>query len=78
MDHHHFYMFNYKDVTKQCFDQISGVQFESNMAVLKTKAYAVHLNSGITGHLGIQDKLKNGTICSHILNSFCVLCNNLY
>ena len=77
MDHHGFYMFN-KNIVNQCFNQISGPQFESNTVALKTKAYAVHLNSSITGHIGIQDKLKNGTICSHLLNSFCVLCNNLY
>ena len=78
VDHRSFFMFNYKNIMLQCFEQTSGVKFESNMEVLKVKAYAVHLYSSITGHIGIQDKLNNGTICSHLLNSFCVLCNDLH
>ena len=50
VDHRGFFMFNYKNIMKQCFEQTSGVQFESNMEVLKIKAYAVHLYSSITGH----------------------------
>ena len=78
VDHRSFFMFNYKNIMLQCFEQTSGVQFESNTEVLKIKAYAVHLYSSITGHIGIQDKLNNGTICSHLLNSFCVLCSDLH
>ena len=65
-------------VKKQCFDETSGEKFDSNMRILRTKAYAVHLNSRITGEEGIYNKLKEGTICSHLLNAYCVLCNEMY
>ena len=70
-----FYMFHYSVITSDCFNIPSEVRFKMWMSILKNTAYSVHLNSKITGNIGITSKLKNGSICSHILNSYCVLCN---
>ena len=66
-------MFHYNDVKKQCFSETAGDRFDFNMKILKEKAYGVHLNSKITGNEGMSTrKLREGTICSHLLNSHCV------
>lgn len=79
LEKHSFYMFSYDKIKKQCFSEIAGNTFDSNMKVLKEKAYAVHLNSKITGKEGMMtEKLKEGTICKYLLNSYCVLCNKQY
>jgi len=74
LDNLSFYMFYYNDVKKQCFGETAGDRFDFNMKILKEKAYVVHLNSKITGNEGMSTrKLQEGTICSHLLNSYCVL-----
>ena len=79
LDNLSFYMFYYNDVKKQCFSETAGDRFDFNMKILKEKAYVVHLNSMITGNEGMSTrKLQEGTICSHLLNSYCVLCNKQY
>ena len=72
---HIFYMFHYNDISSHCFNIISGELYRKYVRILNTEAYAVHLNSKITGHI---DKPKKGTICSQILKSYCVLCNELH
>ena len=73
-----FYMFKLTTMLKQCFEETSGKTFDANMRVLKTKAYGVHLNSKLTVREGMNSDLQEGSICKHILNSFCILCNNLH
>ena len=78
LDYTSFYMFFYDDVKEQCFQETSGPTFDSNVEILREKAYVVHLNSKMTGDEGIDSKLVEGTICKHLLNSFCILCNKQY
>ena len=77
-DYKAFYMFHYSKVMSECFNVTSKAVFNEKMSILKTKAYSVHLNSKITGNVGITNEsvLRNDTICSHILNSYCILCNS--
>ena len=77
LQHNAFYMFHYSAITRECFNKISEETLASRMKTLREEAYVVHLNAMITGKQGIE-KLKNGTICSYLLNSFCVLCNIIY
>ena len=76
-DYKAFYMFHYSKVMSECFNVISKAVFNEKMSILKTKAYAVHLSSKITGNVGITNEsvFRNDTICSHILSSYCILCN---
>ena len=78
LSHSAFYVFPWNKVEIQCFHETSGRLFESNMKMVKEEAYAVHLNSKVTGMEGTQDKLRKGTICKYLLNQFCVLCNRLH
>ena len=77
LDHNAFYMFHYKEVKEKCFHELPKEEYDLKMKTLKEEAYAVHLNSKITGNEGVK-RLQNGTICQYLLNSFCVLCNNVY
>ena len=72
-----FYVFHYSELKQYCFNIItSGVVFRMKMKLLNEKAYGVHLNGKITGSIGIgKDKLNKRTICSQLLNSFCILCH---
>ena len=77
-DYKAFYMFHYSNLMSECFNITSKAVFnDEKMSTLKTKAYSVHLNSKITGNVGITSKsvFRNDTICSHILSSYCILCN---
>ena len=71
-----FYMFNYASVNDKCFNDISKSNYNSSMNTLRKEAYVVHLNTKITG--ARISKLKEGTVCNYLLNTFCVLCNTLY
>ena len=76
-DYKAFYMFHYSKVMSECFNVTSKAVFNEKMSILKTKAYSVHLSSKITGNVGITNEsvFRNDTICSHILSSYCILCN---
>ena len=76
--YHAIQMFPYSEIKKQCFYETSGKNFDSKMKIIHTEAYSVHLNSAITGEEGMYNRLKEGTICSHLLNDYCVLCNEIY
>ena len=78
VNYHAFYMFKLTTMLKECFEETSGKTFDANMRVLKTKAFGVHLNSKLTVKEGMNSDLQEGTICKHILNSFCILCNDLH
>jgi hypothetical protein len=78
LDQQAFYMFRYLNVAKECFQQTSGKIFEENMKILNDKAIVVHLFSKFSAAQGLNEKLKDGTICKHLLNSFCVLCDKSY
>jgi lactosylceramide 4-alpha-galactosyltransferase len=78
LDQQAFYMFEYPNVVKECFQQTSGKIFEGNMKTLNDKAIVVHLYSKYSAAQGLNEKLKDGTICKHLLNSFCVLCDKSY
>ena len=74
-----FYMIHYSDMIKKCFMDAEGREFDDNFRILKTEAYVFHTNSKISGHIGLgMNKLKEGTICSYILNVFCVLCDQFH
>ena len=77
MPHQYFYMITFHGMLKEGFTQTSGKDFDKNMRILKSEAHAVHLNSKISGRLGVTMKLKRGTIGNLVLNSYCVLCNRL-
>ena len=66
-----FHMFSESDIKTECFS--TSALFDAKLKFLKEEAYAVRLSSG-----NEEIRLSTGTICKHILNSFCVLCNNLY
>ena len=78
LSYKYFYMMSYNQIRTQCFFETSGNAFDVNMQILKNEAYAVHLNSKITGNIGLEFRLKKGTICEILLNSYCVLCDRLY
>ena len=78
LDHLTFYMFFYGSVQQQCFVDTSGATYDSNLRVLKEKAYVVHLNTKLTGLEGITSTVPEGTICKHLLNFYCVLCDKRY
>ena len=73
-----FYMIIGGNMNQQCFTDTKGRIFDSHMTTLKTEAYVVHTNSKISGAVGIGGHLKNGTICKHLLNSYCVLCDQTH
>ena len=75
---HAFYMFHYKDVKEKCFNDASEQTRSLYMKILKEEAYAVHLNSKVTGLVGLRKKLMEGTTCKYLLNSFCILCDKQY
>ena len=74
-----FYMIFYSDMIEKCFKDTEGREFDDNFRILKTEAYVFHTNSKFSGHIGLgTNKLKEGTICSYILNVFCVLCDKFH
>ena len=74
-----FYMFFYRTIQEECFEQTSGSRFRMNWRILESRAYAVHLYSKVTAHYGDNGKeIKDGTLCKYILNRFCVLCIKVY
>ena len=78
VDHKPFYMYPWQEV-KKCFTDVEGDSFDIQMKILETEAFVVHLNSKITGANGVEgSSLKNGTICKHLLNSYCVLCDEIH
>jgi hypothetical protein len=70
-----FYMIYWKDMLQQCFKDTAGETFLANMKTLQKEAYVVHINSKMTWSEGMGRNLKKGTICHHLLNSYCVLCD---
>ena len=74
-----FYMFSYREIKKECFEETSGSSYKTNLKILRNVAYVVHLYSKVTAAYGTKErKIKEGTLCKHILNSFCVLCDEVY
>jgi lactosylceramide 4-alpha-galactosyltransferase len=74
-----FYMFFYRGIQEQCFEETSGPVFNMNWRTLRRHAYAVHLYSKVTARYGDNGaKIKDGTLCKYILNAFCVLCIKVY
>ena len=80
LDYRSFYMFQLHKLEAQteCFKDTQGTRFIENNKILQEDAYAVHLNNKNTADKMINGTLKNGTLCKHILNNFCVLCNKMY
>ena len=79
VDYKLFYMIDGNDMNQQCFKDTEGNTFKTNVRILHTEAYVFHMNSKISGNKGIAgDKLKNGTLCKHLLNSYCVLCDQIH
>ncbi|XP_038073653.1 uncharacterized protein LOC119741820 [Patiria miniata] len=67
-----FKQFNAQNA-EECLKSSSEPVFESNMKRVQRGVYFAKV-TGLT-NLG---KLRNGTICKYLFNSFCVLCNNVY
>ena len=78
VQYHAIQMFPHSTIKKQCFDETTGEDFDSKMRIIRTEAYSVHVHSIISGEEGMYNKLKEGTICSHLFNEYCVLCNEIY
>ena len=77
MDFSAFYLFYNMAVDEWCFQETSGETFSSNMKIITEEAYAVQVTLSMAEKEGAK-KIKNGTICSYLFNSFCVLCNESY
>ena len=78
VQYHAIQMFPHSKIKKQCFYETSGKNFDSKMRIIRTEAYSVHLNSRITGgEERMYNRLKEGTICSHLFNEYCVICNDI-
>ncbi|XP_038074476.1 uncharacterized protein LOC119742533 [Patiria miniata] len=67
-----FMQFNAQNA-KECLESTSGPAFESSMKLVKQDMVFAKVT-----RLTNLSKLKRGTICKHLYNSFCVLCNNIY
>ena len=79
VNHKLFYMIDGNDMNQQCFTDTTGSTYDSNIETLDSEAFVFHMNSKISGNMGIAgDKLKSGTICKHLLNSYCVLCDQIH
>ena len=74
-----FFMIYWKKMNKECFIDTKGRVYDAHMQVLRTEAFVVHLNSKISGNKGVAgDPIKEGTICKHLLNSYCILCDQTH
>ena len=68
----------------ECFRVKEGVKSKADLNIIRNLAYGVILNSDLSGHVGVSlnpdlsERLTNGTLCNYLLNSFCVLCNNIH
>ena len=62
---------NYKD----CIESTTGSVFDSHMEKINSKVFFARISIGTKNFSG---KLKDGTVCKHLYNSFCVLCNEMY
>lgn len=63
----------------KCFEETSGRMFESTMKFIKEEAYVVRLKATVTEmKRQAKSRIKEGTICKYLFNSFCVLCNILH
>ena len=59
-------MYPWREV-KKCFTDVKGDSFDTQMKILETEAYVVHLNSKITGAMGVEgNSLKNGTLYASV------------
>lgn len=70
-----FHLFDAANVVARCFASTEGADFDKNMHTVKTRAYGVKLYAETSGQI---NTLKEGTVCSYLLRSFCVLCSNVY
>ena len=74
VNYKYFYMMHFSDMIEKCFEDTEGKEFDDNFRILKTEAYVFHTNSKISGHIGLgTNELKEGTICSYVLNVLCTL-----
>ena len=80
VDHKLFYMIEGSRMNKECFTNTEGEVFDSHIRTLEKEAFVVHTNSKISGTEGMEggEGLKSGTICKHLLNSYCVLCDQTH
>ena len=63
-------------MAQQCFEDTAGQVFNATIEIVKTKAYAVKLNSDLIAER--NRALKKGTVCGYLLSNYCVLCSNVY
>ena len=76
VNYKYFYPIHFSDLKKHCFENTYGPIFELNKQTIDTRSYCVQLSSKVTSQERMGEvKLKIGTLCSHLLNSFCILCN---
>ncbi|XP_033646128.1 uncharacterized protein LOC117305368 [Asterias rubens] len=69
-----FYVSFATENKNECFDSKDGATFDANMKKVKSDVFLVR----VEGFKYLSAKLKDGTICKYIYNSFCVLCNEIY
>ena len=63
-------------MAQQCFEDTAGQAFNATIEIVKTKAYAVKLNSDLIAER--NEALKKKTVCGYLLSNYCVLCSNVY
>ena len=73
-----FYTFDFNKMQKECFNDTNGAMFEVQMQIVKSVSFVVHLHSELSDARIGKKRLRDGTICKHLLNSYCVLCNMVY
>ncbi|XP_022093128.1 uncharacterized protein LOC110980597 [Acanthaster planci] len=64
--------FNSKNAN-ECSKTVPGTVDDSYIKQLQREVFGAKVMG-----LNNSSKLKRGTVCKHLLNSFCVLCNNIY
>ena len=75
---HLFYTFDFNKIQKECFHDTYGAMYEAQMQIVKNISFVVQLRSEFSGAQIGTERLRDGTICKHLLNSYCVLCNMVY
>ncbi len=74
LDKNYFYMIHWSQMLKRCFSQTAEDVLDSMMNVVEKTAFAVHLNSKITG----GGQAQPGSFCHYLFNEFCVLCSEVH
>ena len=82
LNHQNVLQLTTKGALQQCLQSVHDPAHNVTVPmwdVVDTQAYAVGLNFALWSEAQISmNTMKPNTVCAHVLNSFCVLCNNLH